>query len=156
MFASGWDKQLPKFVSWKPQPTAWGLNAFSIDWNSHRAYLFPPFSLVGRCLKKIRDEKADVILVAPVWPCECPCESILVSGPIEPSLRRGKNFTVSEIHFDRSKGRASSISGKQQPGPLRLEVVWNRLKHRGVSAKVWNIIRNGSRKTTDKVYQSAW
>lgn len=67
LFASGWNKQLPKFVSWKPQPAAWGLNAFSIDWNSHRAYLFPPFSLVGRCLKKIRDEKADVVLVAPVW-----------------------------------------------------------------------------------------
>ena len=41
--------------------TAWGLNAFSIDWNNHRAYLFQLFSLMGRCLKKIRDEKADVI-----------------------------------------------------------------------------------------------
>jgi integrase len=83
-------------------------------------------------------------------------KSILVSGPIEPGLRRGENFTIFQIHFDRSKGRAPPIGDEQQPDTRRLEVVWNRLKHQGVSENVWNIIRNGSRKTTDKVYQSAW
>ena len=67
LFASSWNKQISKFVSWKPPPEAWGLNAFSIDWSNHKSYLFPPFALIGRCLGKIRAEEAEVVLIAPVW-----------------------------------------------------------------------------------------
>ena len=35
-----------------------------------QAYAFPPFALIGRCLQKIRQERATVVLIAPVWPTE--------------------------------------------------------------------------------------
>lgn len=34
-------------------------------------YAFPPFPLVHKVLLKVRRDKADVILVAPAWPCQC-------------------------------------------------------------------------------------
>ena len=32
------------------------------------SYIFPPFSILGAALKKMMEEDADVILVAPLWP----------------------------------------------------------------------------------------
>lgn len=34
---------------------------------SQQGYAFPPFSLIGRCLQKIHQERATVVLIAPVW-----------------------------------------------------------------------------------------
>ncbi len=70
LFASSWNAQLPKFVSWKPQPGAYALDAFSLNWGSFFGYLFPPFSLISRCLVKLRREKASAVLVCPVWPSQ--------------------------------------------------------------------------------------
>lgn len=70
LFASHWNAQLPKFISWRPQPNAFSTNAFAFDWSSCIGYAFPPFSLIGRCLSKIRREKANVILVCPYWPSQ--------------------------------------------------------------------------------------
>ena len=30
-------------------------------------YAFPPFSLIQRCLQKVKEDRAQVLLVAPVW-----------------------------------------------------------------------------------------
>ena len=30
-------------------------------------YAFPPFCLIGRCLKKVREEEASLLLVTPIW-----------------------------------------------------------------------------------------
>lgn len=68
LFASSWNTQLPRFVSWFPQPEAMFINAFSVGWNGLKAYIFPPFSLIARCLSKIRRERAEVIFVCPYWP----------------------------------------------------------------------------------------
>lgn len=70
LFASAWSSQLPEFCSWRPQPGAYAVNAFSINWAEFNGYAFPPFSLILTCLNKIRRELADVVLVAPVWPSQ--------------------------------------------------------------------------------------
>ena len=68
LFAMFWNRQLPTFVSWKPQPEALATNAFSMNWNGFLGYAFPPFALVSRCLEKIRREAAELVLITPVWP----------------------------------------------------------------------------------------
>ena len=68
LFASYWNTQLERFMSWRPQPEAWGINAFNINWNDLRGYAFPPFTLIPRCLAKIKREGAEVIFIAPIWP----------------------------------------------------------------------------------------
>ena len=59
---------LPHFYSWRPDPQAEAVDAFSQDWSSVKGYAFPPFALIGRCLKKILDHQVSfLVLVAPVW-----------------------------------------------------------------------------------------
>lgn len=68
LFASAWNSQLDSFISWKPQPDASAVDAFSVSWKNRFAYAFPPFSMIARCLNKIMREKSEIVLVAPVWP----------------------------------------------------------------------------------------
>ncbi|CAG2238902.1 unnamed protein product [Mytilus edulis] len=70
LFASRLNSQLKLFCSWKPDPDASFIDAFSIDWSDFKCYLFPPFSLLGRCVQKILKNKTTVILVAPLWPTQ--------------------------------------------------------------------------------------
>lgn len=67
MFASRLNRQLEQFVSWKPHPDALYINAFSVDWSDIYFYGFPPFSVISRCLQKVLRDKADCILVVPLW-----------------------------------------------------------------------------------------
>ena len=70
LFAAAWNAQLPTFVSWLPQPGASAVNAFSLNWTDLRGYAFPPFALIPRCLAKLRRERADLVLVCPLWPSQ--------------------------------------------------------------------------------------
>jgi hypothetical protein len=65
LFASSWNAQFPQFVSWMPQPGAWGINALSFSWVDLKAYAFPPFSLIKDCLSKVSREGSSFILVCP-------------------------------------------------------------------------------------------
>ena len=70
LFASRLNAQLPIYVSWMPDPTAWAVDAFTLDWGRMNFYAFPPFSLVPRCLQKIRQDKARGLLIVPNWPTQ--------------------------------------------------------------------------------------
>ena len=67
LFASRLKHQVATFVSWKPEPEAWVVDAFSINWKDIMFYEFPPFSVLGRVLSKIKEEQASGILVLPLW-----------------------------------------------------------------------------------------
>ena len=67
LFASVLNAQLPRYVSWNPDPHATFVDAFSIPWTGEYFYAFPPFSLIHKCLKKIEAEQAEGVLVVPAW-----------------------------------------------------------------------------------------
>ena len=68
LFASRLSTQLPRFYSWRPDPHSEAVDAFSQDWSKVRGYAFPPFALVGRCLRQLLDQNVShLVLVAPVW-----------------------------------------------------------------------------------------
>ena len=52
LFASRLNGQLTPFVSWKPEPGVWAVNAFSLCWTALKCYAFPPFSILGRVLRR--------------------------------------------------------------------------------------------------------
>jgi hypothetical protein len=85
LFASAWNRQLEQFVSWGRQPGALAVDAFSISWAGRRAYAFPPFCLVQRCLIKIMMERADLTLVTPYWPAQ-PWFPSLLELSCEPAI----------------------------------------------------------------------
>ena len=67
LFASRTNCQLARYVSWKADPQAVATDAFLFPWQEERAYAFPPFCLVGRCLSQTQKQKATLVLIAPVW-----------------------------------------------------------------------------------------
>lgn len=69
-FASYQNKKLPTYYSWKSDPEASHVDAFTINWNGPLIYCFPPFSLLGRCLQKISLDQAEAIVVMPNWPTQ--------------------------------------------------------------------------------------
>jgi hypothetical protein len=70
LFASRLNSQLKRYVSWKPDPGAEAFDAFALDWSTEPFYAFPPFSLIGDCLRKIAEEEAECLLIAPLWPTQ--------------------------------------------------------------------------------------
>ena len=67
LFTSAWNAQIPRFVTWQPQPNAYARNAFSLNWKKLKGYRFPPFSLIHQCATKIIREQATITLVCPIW-----------------------------------------------------------------------------------------
>jgi len=86
LFASRTNAQLPLYYSWKPDPTAKAVDAFSVPWEPDQPYLFPPFNLIGRALSKIQAEAVKyACLIAPAWPGQIwypRLLNMLVSNPI--------------------------------------------------------------------------
>lgn len=71
LFASRLNKQVAYFCSWKPDPEAAYFDAFSITWTIFDlCHTFPPFSLITRCLQKMRAERAKGWMVVPLWPSQ--------------------------------------------------------------------------------------
>lgn len=85
LFASRINNKCPKYVSWKRDPYAFNVDAFTLNWSNYFFYAFPPFAIITRCLQKIRNEKAKGILVFPLWPSQpwYPlAKSLMVSEPL--------------------------------------------------------------------------
>lgn len=70
LFASRLNFQCKPYVSWRPDPEAIAIDAFSLDWSNRFVYMFPPFSIIPRVLKKIREDSTRAILIAPQWPTQ--------------------------------------------------------------------------------------
>lgn len=68
LFASRINKRLTNYVSYSPDSQAYAIDALTLDWSLFElSYAFPPFSILGQCLKKIMEDGAEVLLIAPLW-----------------------------------------------------------------------------------------
>ncbi|CAJ0934786.1 unnamed protein product [Ranitomeya imitator] len=65
------NRKVPQFISRSRDPLAVGVDALAIPWSRFvLPYLFPPFPLLPKLLKKIKEEGVPIILIAP----DCPGE----------------------------------------------------------------------------------
>ncbi|XP_070554658.1 uncharacterized protein [Ptychodera flava] len=67
LFASRINHQLEKYISWRPDPGAMATDALQISWGHMKGYAFPPFTLIARCLSKIRKEQSTIVMITPTW-----------------------------------------------------------------------------------------
>ena len=68
LFATRLNNKSTKYVSWKPDPFALAVDAFTMNWGSFRPYMFAPFSVITKILQKIEmDQVNDVIMIVPLW-----------------------------------------------------------------------------------------
>ncbi len=67
-FASVENAQLLRFYAWRADPSAEGIDAFDFCWGVEPGFMFPPFALIPRILRKIFEDRAAVILLHPDRP----------------------------------------------------------------------------------------
>ena len=70
LFASRINKQFDQYVSYRPDPFASYIDAFTISWAETKFYCFPPFSCILTVVRKIARNKARGVLVVPQWPTQ--------------------------------------------------------------------------------------
>ena len=70
LFATKFSRRLPLYASPVPDPEAWAIDALAIPWKNFLGYAFPPLPLLGKVLRKAREENASLILVAPFCPAQ--------------------------------------------------------------------------------------
>lgn len=96
LFASRLNKQMTPFCAWTPDPEAAYIDAFTIPWaNFKLVYLFPPFSLISRCLQKLREERTRGWIIVPLWPSQPWLGALLRMLVDDPRvIQRGKNVLM--------------------------------------------------------------
>ena len=68
LFASRLNHQLIPYCAWQPDPHAFAVDCFLLDWGKFKLnYAFPPFSLVNRVLQKLVQDQAEAVIVVPKW-----------------------------------------------------------------------------------------
>ena len=67
LFASRLNHKLEKYISFRPDPNAMAADAFSISWTKQFFYIFAPFSTLSMVLRKIVEDEAEALVVAPLW-----------------------------------------------------------------------------------------
>lgn len=70
LFASRLNNQFPQYVSFKPDPGAVAVDAFSLNLRHLKFYAFPPFSVINAFLQRVREDQASGILIMPNWPTQ--------------------------------------------------------------------------------------
>ena len=106
LFASRTNYKIKKFVSRRPDPEAYAIDAFTMSWTNEVFYMFPPFSLIGRILQKVQEDKTTAVLVAPIWTTQSWWPSLL-------SLICGKCYQVRKtkqnLHLPHDRDREYPI-----------------------------------------------
>ena len=135
MFTSAVNHQVPKYFSWTLDPQAVGMDAFSVNWNKGLLYMFPPFSLIKKCLRKIIEDKATVLLITPVWQSR-PWYLMLLNLLYNRPLLLPHNPQILKLPWSQT---VHPISG-QEVSPSRLAFVRRSFKDQKFSERVCKII----------------
>ena len=123
LFASRIDNQLPSYYSWRADPSAKIVDAFSVPWTSHFFYAFPPFCLIPKVLQKISQERATGVVIVPNWKTQtwyptviamCLTEPILLSRHKELLLQPHNNSLIHPL-WRKLDLLACHLSGKHAP-----------------------------------------
>ena len=106
LFATRLNAQLKHLVSWRPEPNPVGTDALHLPLDRWEAkYAFPPFCLIEKCSRKVREDQASLVLVAPV------CREI---SAVVPGITR----TASELSPDTPKEPTLLTDLFNNPHPL--------------------------------------
>ena len=85
LFASRLNRQFQAYVSYTPEPDAFAVDAFTLDWSVYKNYAFPPFSLIPKILRKLLEDQAQAICILPHWPTQAwysKAMTMMVGSPV--------------------------------------------------------------------------
>ena len=91
LFASRINNQFSKYVSFRPEPEAFAVDAFSLDWSNLNFYAFPPFSVIPPALSEFKCEGGMGVSVLPDCPtqaCYLAALQLLREKPVQLKARK--------------------------------------------------------------------
>ena len=68
LYATAETAHCPRWFSRHPEPGSMGSDALAQEWPRELLYAYPPLTLMGATLQRVKDEAHRVLLVAPYWP----------------------------------------------------------------------------------------
>ena len=149
MFASRLNKQFPRYISFRPDPVAYLVDAFPAQWKELNGYYFSPFSVIPKVLQKLEQDKATGDSGHPQM-----ANSGVVLNDYEnadkmpsPSAPQGQTTSV-------TPPSTQSTSITLESGPSRLPLIWEQLHASGLSQAASDIILCTWRNPTKKQYRT--
>lgn len=105
LFASRCNAKCDTYVTWRNEPDAWAIDAFTVLWSGLNFYAFPPFSMILKMIQKIITDKAEGIVVVPLWPTQpwFPlfqriCKSEIIQFPPDVNLLKSPYRSTHTLH----------------------------------------------------------
>ena len=155
LFASYINFQFKPYISWKPDPDAQTVNAFTFSWHDAFMYIFPPFpSYHGTSTEENQGGQRQSHSYSSIM-----ADSTMVASPVSADVRTA--LTVAEPQ----ELANSTIQPRNNPPPLAktafdsMSIIRNCLQLQGISARAQEIIlaswRSGTKKQY-KVYLNSW
>ena len=85
LFASRLNTKCQQYISYHPDLGAKAINAFTISWGGLAFYAFPPFCIILKTLRKIKEDEATGMIVVPHSPTQSwwpYLSSMLIAKPV--------------------------------------------------------------------------
>ena len=152
LFATRVNHQVPAFVSWRPEPGAVATDAFNVKWDFQLSYLFPPFGMIKRCLRKIQEDQSHCVLITLVWKSSH-WYPVILSQLVGQPLLLPRRLDLLRLPGTK-KDKPPVPSKKLQAGCMAHFRA--KLTKEGFSQKVSDILLSSWRKKTASQYESAW
>ena len=149
LFANRVNFQLPRFVSWKPQPGCFAVNAFSLNWQNLKPYCFPPFQNITKGTSENFARRSH----SNSDHTELANTGVLCNSD-QHAHRQSylREKTQKTITAAKSAGRNPHYL--EQTGPSGVPVIRQSIARQGLSKEASDIIIAGWRRTTSKQYQT--
>ena len=124
LFALKRNSKLATYMSPVQEPETWKVDSLVQSWEGLYAYAYPPTNLIRSALSKIRTDRAEVILIAPLWPHQEWFSDLIrlsVDFPLElPALPKLLRQTFSH-HFHKNPERLNLHAWKLSADSVKLE-----------------------------------
>ena len=148
LFASRTNAQLTEYCSWRPNPTAFAVDALSISWSNHHLYLFPPFVLSGENPGREDFSGTD---------CPSVAQSDLVSSVTEQPDGHTNSSSIHPGHvMSPTYLPESSISRTRSPTTSRMACFRRSNQSRGLSERVIDMLWKLCQPSMELSYSTVW
>ena len=133
------------------------MDAFSISWNNHLFYAFPPFSLIVRHLQKIEMENSEgIIIIVPMRETQ-PWSLVLTTITHDNRCSKDSPTTLrNSTNANKAVNNSSSYHENDPDGlqSIRRFLETGPLETQGISKRASDIILQSWRQGTQKQYAS--
>ena len=150
LFASRLNHKLAKYVLFQPEPSAFAVKAFSIEWTGALYYIFSPFSLISKVLQKLEEDKTGSHDCTTV-------DNTGVVGSIDKINQRSVFFAASSTNNIAVATEARMGISLKENAPGSFQTIRTALSRKGVPSEAADIMESWKKsKEQYNVYIKKW